>query len=155
MVQNKFVRREPEEYNWTDERFVPLKRKYLFIRQDNSKNPKKWGIINLVCPGISGFMYDFFIYDWKNSAELDDGIFAHLQKWAQVVAKLCEDFLVTKIMKCSLTAVSQSWISYITLARQEYMLLAQFDLTVCKVVLLMQTKNGRGTMDYLVIEILD
>ena len=92
MVQNKFVRREPEEYNWTDERFVPLKRKYLFIRQDNSKNPKKWGIINLVCAGISGFMYDFFIYDGKNSAELDDGIFDHLQKWTQVVAKLCEDF---------------------------------------------------------------
>ena len=36
-------------------------------------------------------MYDFFGYAGKNSAELDDGKFGHLQKCAQVVAKLCDD----------------------------------------------------------------
>ena len=78
-------------------------------------------------------------------------IYRNERKFLQSYVRI---FLVTKIMKCSLTAVSQSWISYITLARQEYMLSVQFNLTVCEVVLLMQTKNGRGTMDYLVIEIL-
>ena len=36
-------------------------------------------------------MYDFFVYDGKNSAELDDGKFGHLQKCAQVFAKLWDD----------------------------------------------------------------
>ena len=50
-----------------------------------------WGFKNLVDAGISGYMYDFFVYDGKNFAELDDGKFGHLQKCAQVVAKLCDD----------------------------------------------------------------
>ena len=49
-------------------------------------------------------------------------------------------FLVTKIINCSLTLGSQGWISYITLDRKEYMLLVQFDWTICEVVLLMQTE---------------
>ena len=36
-------------------------------------------------------MYDFFVYDGKNSAELDYGKFVHLQKCAQVVTKLWDD----------------------------------------------------------------
>ena len=36
-------------------------------------------------------MYDFFVYDGKDPAELDDGKFGHLQKRAQVLAKLCDD----------------------------------------------------------------
>ena len=49
-------------------------------------------------------------------------------------------FRVTKIVKYSLTTASQSWTSYITLDWKEYMLLLQFDWTVCDVALLMQTK---------------
>ena len=30
-------------------------------------------------------MYEFFVYDGKNSSELDDGKFGHLQKCVQVV----------------------------------------------------------------------
>ena len=41
--------------------------------------------------GISGFIYDFFVYDEKNSGELDDGKFVHLQKCAQVISKLYHD----------------------------------------------------------------
>ena len=49
-------------------------------------------------------------------------------------------FLVTKIKKSCLKTGSQHWIPYITLDRKEYMLLVQFDWTVCEVVLLIQTK---------------
>ena len=56
-----------------------------------------------------------------------------LQSYAMIL-------LVTKIIKCSLITSSQSCISYITLDWKEYMLLVQFDWTVCEVVLLMQTK---------------
>ena len=37
-----------------------------------------WGFKNLVGAGISGYMYDFSVYDGKNFAELDDGKFGHL-----------------------------------------------------------------------------
>ena len=36
-------------------------------------------------------MYDFFVYDGKNSAEPDDRKFGNLQKFTHVVAKLCDD----------------------------------------------------------------
>ena len=57
----------------------------------NRKSQKKSGFKNLVHADISGFMYDFFTYDGKNSAELDDGKSGHLQKSAQVLTKLCDD----------------------------------------------------------------
>ena len=44
-------------------------------------------------------MYVFFVYDGKNSTELDNGKFGHLQKCAQVVAKLCDDLLGHKNYK--------------------------------------------------------
>ena len=37
------------------------------------------------------FYVDSFVYDGKNSAELDDGEFGQLQKCVQVVEKLCDD----------------------------------------------------------------
>ena len=49
------------------------------------------GFKNLVRAGIYRFMYDFFVYDGKNSAEPDDRKFGHLQKFTHVVAKLCDD----------------------------------------------------------------
>ena len=59
--------------------------------QCNTKKPKKWGFKNLTRAGVTGFMYDIFVYDGSKSAELDDGKFGHLKKCAQVVAKLCDD----------------------------------------------------------------
>ena len=91
MVRDEFVKIESEEHNSVDEKIIPSKTKYSFIRQYNPKKPKKWRFKNLIHARISGFMYDFFVYDGKNSVELDDGKFDHLQKCAQVVAKLCND----------------------------------------------------------------
>ena len=91
MVRDEFVKIEPEEYKWVDEQIIPVKAKYSSIRQYNPKKPKRWGFKNLVHADIAGFMYDFSVYDGKNSAELDDGKFGHLQKRAQVVTKLCSD----------------------------------------------------------------
>ena len=58
IVQDEFVKIEPEEYNLFDEQVIPLKAKYSSIRQYNPKKPKKWGFKNLVRAGISSFMHD-------------------------------------------------------------------------------------------------
>ena len=82
---------EPEEYNSVDKQIIASKTKYSSIRKYKPKKSKKSGFKYLVRADISGFTYDFFIYDGKNPAELDDRKFGHLQKCAQVLAKLCDD----------------------------------------------------------------
>ena len=70
-----------------------LKTKFSSIRQYNPKTPKKWGFKNLVRAESSGIMYDFFIYEGKpmtNNGH-DNTDYDHLQKSAQVVAKLCQN----------------------------------------------------------------
>ena len=100
MVQEKFVKKEPEEYNLVDKQIIPLKKKYSSLRQYNPKKLKKRGFKNLVPAGMPGFMYDFFVYDGTTSWQLDDGKFGHLQKCAQVVATtLCDDLLGYKDYK--------------------------------------------------------
>ena len=114
MVQDEFVKMEPEECNSVDKQIILLKTKYLSIRQYNPKKPKKFVFKKLVQAGISGFIYGFYIYDRKNSAELGDGklvIYRNVHKLLQSCVMI---FLATKIIKCSLTGW-QSWISYITL----------------------------------------
>ena len=77
-----------------DEQIIPSKTKCSSIRQYNPKKPKKWGFKNLVRAGSSGIMYDFFIYEGKSTAnnnENDNTDYDHLQKSAQVVAKLCQN----------------------------------------------------------------
>ena len=49
----------------------------------------KWGFKNLVRAGVSGFMYDFYIYCGKNESEKNVEELKDLQKSAQVVGKLC------------------------------------------------------------------
>ena len=44
-------------------------------------------------------MHDFFVYDGKNSAEPDDRKFGNLQKYAQIVAKICDSLLDYKTYK--------------------------------------------------------
>ena len=72
-MRNEFVKIAFEEYNSVNEQ------------------AKKRGFRYLTCTGISDFIYDFFIYDGKNSPQLDDGKSGYLQKCVQVVAKLCDD----------------------------------------------------------------
>ena len=82
MVQDEFVKIEPEEHSSVDEQIIPSKAKYWSIKYNNAKKPNKWEFKNVVRAGISGFMYDIFGYAGENSAELDDGKFVHLQKCA-------------------------------------------------------------------------
>ena len=49
----------------------------------------KWGFKNLVRAGVSGFMYDFYIYCGKNESEKNVEELKDLQKSSQVVGKLC------------------------------------------------------------------
>ena len=53
-----------------------LLRKKAFVYQ--TIKPKKLGFKNLARADISGFMYDFFVYDGKNPAEVDNGKLAKL-----------------------------------------------------------------------------
>ena len=80
---------KPEEYNAIDEQIIPSKTKFSKIRQYNPKKPNKWGFKNLVRAGASGMINDFYIYDGKASVG-EDSTYTHLQKSAQVVAKLCQ-----------------------------------------------------------------
>ena len=82
MVRDEFVKVVADEYNSADKQIIPSKKKYSSIRQYNPKKPKKWLFKNLVYAGISGFMYDFFVYDGKHSAELDDGIWSFTEMCA-------------------------------------------------------------------------
>ena len=91
-VRNEAVKVEPEEFHSVDEQIVPSKTKYSSIRQYNPKKPKKWGFKNLVRAGASGFMYDFYVYAGKDHNEnANTTPYQHLQKCAQVVAKLSVD----------------------------------------------------------------
>ncbi|XP_065665427.1 piggyBac transposable element-derived protein 2-like [Hydra vulgaris] len=45
-----------------DKQIIPAKTRYSGIRQYNPKKPVKWGFKNFVCSGISGVVYDFFLY---------------------------------------------------------------------------------------------
>lgn len=82
---------EPEEYNSFDKQNIPSKTKSFVYQTIESEKDKRQGFRNLLRASISGFMYDFSLYDGKNSAELDNKEFGHLQKCAQDVAKLCDD----------------------------------------------------------------
>ena len=93
IVRNQCIEVEPEEDHRVDEHIIPSKTKFSSIRQYNPKRPKKWGFKNLVRAGSSGIMYDFFIYEGKPTTNNgnDNTDYDHLQKSAQVVAKLCQN----------------------------------------------------------------
>ena len=93
IVRNQCIEVEPEEYHSVDEQIIPSKTKFSSIRQYNPNKPKKWGFKNLVRDGSSRIMYDFFIYEGKPTTNNgnDNTGYDHLQKSAQVVAKLCQN----------------------------------------------------------------
>ena len=76
------------KFHAVDEQIIPSKNKYSKVRHCNPKKPRKWGFKNLVRAeqGLV-FMYDFYLYEGKQSNEVRPN--SHLQKSAQVVAKLC------------------------------------------------------------------
>ena len=63
LCQN-FLRVSPEEFHAVDEIMVPFKGKSL-LRQYLPKKPHKWGFKLWGQSGISGFLYDFDIYQGK------------------------------------------------------------------------------------------
>lgn len=89
IVREQCLKVIPEERHSIDEQIIPAKTKYSGIRQYNPKKPVKWGFKNLVRAGASGFMYDFYIYAGKGEI-VENSDYKHLQKSAQVVARLCE-----------------------------------------------------------------
>ena len=89
-VRNQCIKIKPEEFQSVDEQIIPSKTRFTKIRQYNPKKPKKWGFKNLVHAGSSGFMYDFYLYSGKETTN-NDVPYNHLQKSAQVVAKLCQE----------------------------------------------------------------
>ena len=89
-VRDECVKVEPEEYQSVDEQIIPSKTKFSKVRQYNPKKPKKWGFKNLVRAGNSGIMYDFYLYAGKEDCQ-NQSPYNHLQKCAQVVARLCKD----------------------------------------------------------------
>ncbi|CAB4043729.1 Hypothetical predicted protein, partial [Paramuricea clavata] len=90
IFREQCVKIKPEESHFVDEQIIPAKTKYSGIRQYNPKKPVKWGFKNLVRAVASGFMYDFYIYAGKDATMDENADFKHLQKSAQVVARLCQ-----------------------------------------------------------------
>ena len=66
-VRSNCLKVIPEENQSIDEQILPTKTKTSGIRQYNPKKPHKWGFKALVRSGISGFMYDFFLYTGAKS----------------------------------------------------------------------------------------
>ena len=88
-VRNECIKIEPEQFQSVDEQIIPSKTKFTKIRQYNPKKPRKWGFQILVRAGSSGFIYDFYLYSGREEVKEDSG-YLHLQKSAQIVAKLRE-----------------------------------------------------------------
>ena len=63
-LRQNFLRVSPEEFHAVDEIMVPFKGKSL-LRRYLPKKPHKWGFKLWGRSGISGFLYDFGIYQGK------------------------------------------------------------------------------------------
>ena len=63
---------EQESSQSIDEQIIPAKTKRSGIRQYNPRKPVKWGFKMFVRSGVSGIMYDFFLYCGANSTRYGD-----------------------------------------------------------------------------------
>ena len=79
---------EPKEFHSIDEQIISSKKKFSSIRQYNPKKLKKFEFKYLVRAGSSGFMCDFYIYEWKHNNDSVKNDYGNLQKCSQVVARL-------------------------------------------------------------------
>lgn len=61
-----------EEHLAIDEQMIPTKARTSGIRQYNAKKPHKWGYLNYVLSGASGFSYDFDIFTGKHSSNIPE-----------------------------------------------------------------------------------
>ena len=90
-VRKECVKVEPEEFHAVDKQIIPSKTKCSKVQQYDPQKNRKWGFKNLVRVGAGGFMYNFYLCGGKESNEVT--AYSHLQKSAQVVAKLCVELL--------------------------------------------------------------
>ena len=90
-VRNKCVKFEPKEFHSIDKQIISWKKKFSSIRQYNPKKPKKCEFKYLVRAGSSGFMCDFYIYEWKNNNDSVNNDYGKLQKCSQVAARLTKE----------------------------------------------------------------
>ncbi|XP_047140899.1 piggyBac transposable element-derived protein 3-like [Hydra vulgaris] len=72
-LRNNFQKVSPEEFHAVDENMVPFKGKSL-LRQYLPKKPHKWGFKLLGRSGISGFLYNFDIYQGKSKNNSDTSL---------------------------------------------------------------------------------
>ena len=83
------VKETPEKYHSVEEQIIPSRTKCTKISQYNPKKTQNRVFNNLVWTGSSGSLYDFLLYAGKAVASAP-GKYNHLQKSAQVVARLHE-----------------------------------------------------------------
>lgn len=72
VVRKQLLKIPKEEYLSIDEQMIPTKAKTSGMRQYNSKKPHKWGYLNYVLSGASGFSYDFDIFTGKHRTDLPE-----------------------------------------------------------------------------------
>lgn len=67
ILRDRLLKVPKEEYLAIDEQMIPTKARTSGIRQYNEKKPHKWGYLNYVLSGSSGFSYDFEVFSGKHS----------------------------------------------------------------------------------------
>lgn len=87
-IQRNFISAAaPEEYQAIDEQIVPLKGR-VGLKQYLPKKPKKWGVKIWVRAGVSGYMYQFEIYQGSGGGRES---ISPLGACADVILRLTED----------------------------------------------------------------
>lgn len=66
IIRERLLKVPKEEYLAIDEQMIPTKARTSGIRQYNAKKPHKWGYLNYVLSGASGFSYDFELFGGKH-----------------------------------------------------------------------------------------
>lgn len=87
-LRNNFLKIEQEEKQSIDEMIWPTKTRWR-IRQYIPNKPHKWGLKIFARCGISGMIYDFFVYVGSKTS-VDEDLAEKLGKSAAVVGTLCK-----------------------------------------------------------------
>ena len=65
-LQQNFLKMSPEEFNSVDEIMLPFNGR-SYLRQYIPNEPHKWGFTIWRCSGVSGFLYDFDVYQSRSN----------------------------------------------------------------------------------------